>query len=302
MTCGELTEIMHSMNIYDRAHETFMQQYRLEVQINTIKAGNVSHRYYPGALTNDERQMLFRQYDELRGKWLAFMEEQYGEDWPQGVWSLHWEQQGQALDKWLEAPGKRTMGNPEPIAALMAGEQAWTRWREANMYDGSPRYRMTPDLSGVDLTGVNIDGMLFAGCNFQNARLAGAIGRPNLAEVDLRGADLRGWSVQDAFFFKANLDGANMSEGDFSESDFDSASLVGANLSGAVLAGCDFSRADLRNANMENAGVHRIMFKDTKVEGALFGGTAIPSEELRWVIGTPITRRRKSTKSRWWRG
>jgi uncharacterized protein YjbI with pentapeptide repeats len=99
------------------------------------------------------------------------------------------------------------MSNPEHLAKLMEGVEAWNQRRNSNP-------SMKPDLSEANLNEVDLRGV-------------------DLRAADLRGADLRG----------ANLNSANLNWADVSDSNFSEAFLRGADLC-ANLSKADLCRAD----------------------------------------------------------
>jgi uncharacterized protein YjbI with pentapeptide repeats len=123
------------------------------------------------------------------------------------------------------------MANPEHLAILTQGVEAWKKWRLEN-----PAIR--PRLRDANLI---------------DADLRGA----NLISADLRGADLRGADLRDANLIDADLRGA-----DLSGANLRSADLSGANLRSADLTGVDLSSADLRGANLREAYVGHTTFGD----------------------------------------
>jgi hypothetical protein len=146
------------------------------------------------------------------------------------------------------------MANPEHLAILEQGVEAWNEWRIANLevladfvgadLAGASLARV--DLGEADFTGADICGAYLTGANLRGAFLKEA----NLSAADLIGADLS----------RAYLRGANLSGADLRE-----ASLSGADLSAASLAGCDLGFARLDWAHLEGAD-----FSDSFVERTTF--------------------------------
>jgi Pentapeptide repeats (8 copies) len=137
------------------------------------------------------------------------------------------------------------MANPDHIAQLRKGVDAWNAWREQNP-------SVVPNLSGATLTAVNLSGASLVGVDLSEADLSGA----NLFRAHLSGANL----------FRADLSWANLSGADLSGADLSGqVNLLGADLSGentnlqsaqldsAVLCGVDLRNADLRRANLFGA-------------------------------------------------
>lgn len=129
------------------------------------------------------------------------------------------------------------MANPEHLAKLKEGVEAWNLWRKENP-------EVKPDLSGADLRGVNLS----------NANLSKAdLKKTNLQGVNLRGATLEGADLAWANLGKANLRKAVLYEADSFTANFAEANLKGANLIYAVLMMADFHKADLSLAQLDGA-------------------------------------------------
>jgi uncharacterized protein YjbI with pentapeptide repeats len=138
------------------------------------------------------------------------------------------------------------MANPEHLAKLREGVEAWDAWREKN-----PDIR--PDLFEADLFEADL-----VCANLNNANLTGA---------DLCGADLTGAALVQANLRKAKLEGADLTEADLQEADLREADLnkadlskthlVGANLGSANLNGAILNEADLGGANLGRAKLRR---------------------------------------------
>ena len=169
------------------------------------------------------------------------------------------------------------MANPEHLAKLKEGVDAWNQWRKQ-------RPTFEPDLSGAglgranlggaslvraDFSGANLSEAYLSRANFNGANLRGA----NLNTADLTGAylgaaDLSGAYLREAHLCGADLRAANLSETDLFGADLSMAKLYGANLSGADLFGADLSKAELYRANLRGADLTRATLINTNLEGA----------------------------------
>jgi uncharacterized protein YjbI with pentapeptide repeats len=139
------------------------------------------------------------------------------------------------------------LANPEHVAKLKEGVEAWNKWR-LNRFD-------FPDLSKADLHETNMSGAdLF---------------RASLHETNLRGADL-----SRADFSQASLSGSDLSRSNCRGADFNQAYLAQANFSGADLAGADLSEADLSEIDLSWAKLEESDFDDA----FLWGGTFISND------------------------
>ena len=141
------------------------------------------------------------------------------------------------------------MANPEHVAKLEEGVEAWNKWREENRL-------VRPNLRRANLREANLSGADLNGANLNGANLRGA---------DLRGAILSG----------ANLSGANLSR----------AYLIRANLSGANLRGADLSRANLSGADLFEAALRGAALSGAALSGAALSETIIANVDLSNVAG-----------------
>src|SRR5215469_11279768 len=174
------------------------------------------------------------------------------------------------------------MSNPEHLAKLLEGVEAWNEWRKVNT-------EVRPDLNGADLkranlskadlteanlSGADLGRASLSGADLVRANLLGAnLSEANLTEANLRGADLSrlnlsranlsGVDLSRAKFSEADLVGANLSGADLSEANLSGADLSGADLSKANLSGADFSRANLSEADLSEADLSRAYLRET---------------------------------------
>ena len=146
------------------------------------------------------------------------------------------------------------MANPEHLAKLKEGVEAWNRWREENP-------SVTPDLIRAELVGATLRGANLGEADLSDANLSGA----NLGGTYLSGADLRG----------ANLGGAYLSDSVLRE----------ANLRGADLSGAGIRRANLVEANLGQANLRQASLRQADLSGARFGYTSFGETRLNGAIG-----------------
>lgn len=111
------------------------------------------------------------------------------------------------------------MTDPKHLAKLMAGIEAWNKWREDNPgiiadLEGAPFWQTNRE--GVDLRGADLRDANLRGADLERAKLGGAdlrgakLERANLRDADLRSADLRGATLRGADLRGANLRGADL--------------------------------------------------------------------------------------------
>jgi hypothetical protein len=166
------------------------------------------------------------------------------------------------------------MANPEHLAKLKEGVEAWNQWRSkpptvaVDLIEAAlPRTR----LSGANLNRANLTEVNLSGANLSGADLLGA----NLTGANLTGADLLEANLSGASLGRANLSGANLSGADLRFSD-----LRWSDLSVSDLSATDLSTANLICVNLSEANLDR-----TDLTGATVGGTTFANVDLSKVKG-----------------
>jgi hypothetical protein len=164
------------------------------------------------------------------------------------------------------------MANPEHLAKLKEGVEAWNAWRKESRI-------ISPDLSGSDLSEADLSGANLGGANLVRANLSRAyLHESNLNEANLRVADLRGSKLALADLSGADLVRAELGEADLRGADLGGADLSPANLSGANLSGADLRWADLTLADLVGANLSEAKFGNTSFGGTeLAGATGLDS-------------------------
>jgi hypothetical protein len=149
------------------------------------------------------------------------------------------------------------MANPEHVAKLKEGVEAWREWRHGN-YEHS---LVTPDFTGADLSDAPLSGAALGGANFIEANLGSAnlmgavLRRANLIGANLSHARLTGADLLEARLGNANLFSADLCCADIRGANLHRADLLNANLRGANLTGASLIEADLRGANLVEANL-----------------------------------------------
>jgi hypothetical protein len=161
------------------------------------------------------------------------------------------------------------MANPEHLAILEKGVEAWNKWRKEHP-------KAIPDLSGADLSGALLTGANFSTAGLGWARLRGAfLSGANLSGAELVLAELRGANLREA-----NLRGANLSAVDFSWAHFD-----GADLTGALVGSTTFAHVDLSSVKGLEAvepegpssiGIDTIYMSKGKIPHIFLRGAGVP--------------------------
>jgi hypothetical protein len=155
------------------------------------------------------------------------------------------------------------MANPEHLAKLKEGVEAWNQWWEDKL-------DVSPDLSEADLRGTNLfDADLFGAKLIRADLKAANLREANLREADFTHAKLMGTDLCDADLSKADLSGANLKGTNLRDADLSMANLSGANLKGAVLFGARLIRTNFTGANLTGCNVFGIAVWDIRLDGAI---------------------------------
>jgi uncharacterized protein YjbI with pentapeptide repeats len=166
------------------------------------------------------------------------------------------------------------MANPEHLAKLKEGVEAWNLWRKGNR-------DISPDLIEADLCKMNLCLANLRYTNLGKAHLNGAdlcdakLSKANLRAVDLGGANLSG----------ANLIRANLSDADLFKANLNDANLIGVNLRGANLFEASLHRANLSVANFTKTDLTK-----TELYEAVTAGTTFANIDLSRVKGLETVR------------
>jgi hypothetical protein len=160
------------------------------------------------------------------------------------------------------------MANPEYLAILKQGVEAWNQWRAKS--DVSRESDI--NLRGADLMGANLAGADLSRVDFSLIASETDLGAPydlvtDLSEADLTGADLSGVSL-----FKAKLGGAKLKGAILERTQLVRADLSKADLSEATLIHADLREAIIEGANLRGAYIGRADFRDANLKGADFSG------------------------------
>jgi hypothetical protein len=153
------------------------------------------------------------------------------------------------------------MANPEHLAVLKKGFEAWNHWRRANPW-------VRPDLGRAGLFAAN----LFA--------------------MNLRGADLHGANLSSANLGMANLIDADLSEADLTATNFREANLGGADFTGAGVGSTTFAEVDLsgvrgletlRHHFPSTVGIDTIYLSKGRISRTFLRGAGVPEEFIDYI-------------------
>ena len=189
------------------------------------------------------------------------------------------------------------MANPEHLAKLKEGVQAWNEWRKANPetkpdliearvgecdlsgINLANAYLTRANLRAANLSKADLSGAVLVDANLRRANLSHAILRnaklklahlhlANLTEADLSGADLTNAFLSEANLSKATLDSTNLMLANLNMADLREAKLGKANLGGTKLIRAQLVKADLRGANLRGADLTETVLTSTDLSGA----------------------------------
>jgi hypothetical protein len=164
----------------------------------------------------------------------------------------------------------RAVANPEHIAILKQGVDAWNAWRAEKMTETKIRadastlahiqvHPRKANLSGADLHGMDLFRVHLAEANLSGADLSRAnLNQADLSRADLSRANLSGADLNQAFLAETNFSGANLTGADLSEAD-----LSEVNFSWATLNDSDFYEAFMWGATLMNNDLATVKGLDT---------------------------------------
>jgi|SRR5271156_5367860 len=170
------------------------------------------------------------------------------------------------------------MANPEHVARLKEGVEAWNEWRRKNHAvepDLHEAHLGEADLFAADLRDANLSGAGLIRADLLAANLKAAkLHKANLCVTNLKAANLSEADLREASLLQADLGGANLTLADLRGADLNWANLGGADLRGADLSGADLSHASLVWTNLEGANltgcrVYGISAWDLRLEKAI---------------------------------
>jgi hypothetical protein len=161
------------------------------------------------------------------------------------------------------------MANPEHLAILKKGVEAWNRWRKEK------------PLIDVDLSEANLAGLDFTGADF-SIRLD--IDPEVVGDNESRNIHF------DLISSSVDLTAANLRAAILAGAEFRGCSLVRANLWGAALdesnlTSTDLTNADMRLATLNQSNLQASILKAANLTEARFEGTSLNDLDLSDVIG-----------------
>jgi uncharacterized protein YjbI with pentapeptide repeats len=152
--------------------------------------------------------------------------------------------------------------NPEHVAKLKQGVDAWNTWRKRE-----ENQNVLPNFSYAYLRELRLPRTGSSGSRVRVRLSAADFHKADLRAADLRGADLRRAYLRSAFLREANLRGADLSGANFRCSNLFKADLSNTDLTGADLTAANLNYTDLTNARFGWTTLNRIDFSAAEVKG-----------------------------------
>jgi uncharacterized protein YjbI with pentapeptide repeats len=160
------------------------------------------------------------------------------------------------------------VANPEHLALLKNGVEAWNRWREHHA-------TVAIDLTNADLSGMRLDRADLSLANLSRAHFEETdLNDADLTLANLSGAQFRAAELMAADLSSANLSGARL-HAYLIKANFHQANLTGADLTDTVAGGANFSEANLSKADLSGADLQECIFVKTNLCGANLTGALI---------------------------
>ena len=154
------------------------------------------------------------------------------------------------------------MANPEHVAKLQEGVEAWNHWRNQNFKE---RINLIEaDLQNADLQNADLQNADLQDADLQNADLQHA----QLQHAQLQYAQLRGAQLGGAYLKYAQLRGAKLQDAYLKYAKLQNANLQNAKLRGAKLQYADLRDADLRSTKLRGAELQGADLQDANLQGA----------------------------------
>ena len=181
----------------------------------------------------------------------------------------------------LNWKGEVPKANPQHVAWLNEGVEAWNRrreredfvprlggvvvhrnaWSQSGLSEDSRAALKSHDLRSADLHGADLRCAILNHGDFTGAELYGAdlrhasAVRSNFTECNLSSARLDGMYADGATFTGCSMSQSTLRDAKFQISDFSRANFLGSDLTCASFAGSEFSKAKLTNAELLDANL-----------------------------------------------
>lgn len=173
------------------------------------------------------------------------------------------------------------MANPEHVAILQQGVEAWNSWRRLpkapTLIDVSGfNFTGVHDLTDYDLSGVHVEGAVFSNANMT---------RINFHKAHLMKANFEGAVCEGCIFSGADLRSASLQRGQFPGTNFRGANLAESHLANANFTKADFRGSDLSFADINTANLSHITVGDeTRLSNVRVGTLDPPCREREQTV------------------
>ena len=173
------------------------------------------------------------------------------------------------------------MANPEHLANLKEGVEAWNRWRKENP-------AVTPNLLGADLRCEGLSGADLSGVDLGMAGLGWAnLSGADLSDATLCEANLREANLSEAILDRANLAGANLCLTNLNEASLDQTDLTGARVGSTVFANVDLSGVKgletLEHLGPSSIAMDTIYRSKGKIPHTFLRGAGVPEDFIQYI-------------------
>jgi uncharacterized protein YjbI with pentapeptide repeats len=186
--------------------------------------------------------------------------------------------------------GHTVMANPEHLAVLKQGADAWNTWLKT-MPSSFVADLEGADLQGASLSGVNLIGAQLRGAKLGNANLDDAmLVGADLEEADVDGAsldravltraNLRRCKLKKSFLIRATLRLADLTGADLEHASLNYAQLRGATMVGATLTSADLAATDMRDVDLSKANLALARLRGADLAGANLSGADLAGARL----------------------
>ncbi|MDI6450521.1 pentapeptide repeat-containing protein [Anaerobaca lacustris] len=156
------------------------------------------------------------------------------------------------------------MANPEHLAILKQGVEAWNQWRTQNS-------GIEAELSGTSIAQLPLGGIDLRSANLSKAYAA----RQILNRTDLTGANLSGADLSESIVLRGQLSRANLMGANLQRALLLGADLTAVDLRSTQLFSANFGHAILRNSRLDDADMRQSLFAGADLSGAVLTGAKL---------------------------
>jgi hypothetical protein len=184
------------------------------------------------------------------------------------------------------------MANPEHLAILKKGVEAWNHWRKKNP-------KVTPGLVYADLVEADLNEANLSFTDLRNACLIGAklrganLNGASLGEVDLRAATLYRANLSRTYFGLANLRLTDLARADLTGADLNGANLTLARVGFTTFCNVNLSGVKgldtLKHIGPSSIDIDTIYKSKSPIQQAFLRGAGVPEKFIEFVASMAFT-------------